>query len=60
MAAKVVFEFQALEEMAVTKKSIHDEGFEAGVQAFTYTVVMEHLDWDLAFLGEELCYIPDF
>ena len=38
----------------MTKKSIHDEGFEAGVRAFTYTVAIEHFDWDLAFLGEEL------
>ena len=38
----------------MTKKSICDEGFEAGVRAFTYTMVTEHLDWDLAFLGEEL------
>ena len=40
--------------MVVTKKSIDDVGFEADVQAFTYTVAMEHLDWDLAFLSEEL------
>ena len=40
--------------MAATKKSIHDEGFEVGARAFTYTVATERLDWDLAFLGEKL------
>ena len=50
LTAKVVSEFQASEEMAGTKKSIRDEGFEAGVWAFTYTVATEHLDWDLPSL----------
>ena len=40
MIAKVIFEFQASEEMAVTKKSCYEEGLEAGARAFTYTVVM--------------------
>ena len=52
--ARAIPEFQASEEMAAIKKSIHDARFEAGVPAFTYTVATEHHDWDLAFLGEEL------
>ena len=40
--------------MAATKKSIHNEGFEASALAFTYTVATERLDLDLAFLSEEL------
>ena len=54
MTAKAVTEFQASEEMVVTKKSSYEEGFEAGARAFMYTMVMECLNWDLAFLGEEL------
>ena len=50
----MVSEFQASEEMVATKKSIHDVGFDACVQVFTYTVATEHLDWDLAFLDAEL------
>ena len=40
--------------MTATKKSIHDVDFDVGVRAFTYTITIEHLDWDLAFLGAEL------
>ena len=54
MTTKVVSEFQALKEKAATKKVIHDEGFKVGARAFTYTVAMECLDWDLAFLSKEL------
>ena len=54
MAAKAISKIQASEEMVATKKSIHDEGFEVGVRAFIYTMASEHLDWDLAFMGEEL------
>ena len=43
-----------MEEMAATKKSISEEGFEVSVQAFTYTVATEHLDWVLAFIGAKL------
>lgn len=43
-----------MEEMVATKKSSYEEGFKAGARAFTYTVATERLDWDLAFLGEEL------
>ena len=53
-ATLAVSEFQTLEEMAVTKKSSHDAGFNVGMQALTYIVVMEHLDWDLSFFGKEL------
>ena len=40
--------------MAAIKKSSHDAGFDVGVRAFTYIVTIEHLDWDLTFLDEEL------
>ena len=33
---------------------MYEEGFEVGARAFTYTVAMKRLDWDRAFLGEEL------
>ena len=40
--------------MAAIKKSSHGVGFDVGLRAFMYIVPMEHLDWDLAFLGKEL------
>ena len=46
----MVFEFLASEEMT----KIKDSNYDAGVQVFTYTVVTEHLDWDLSFLGSKL------
>ena len=52
--AKAVSEFQASQETVVTKKSSYEEGLEASVWAFTYTVVTKCLDQDLAFLGEKL------
>ena len=43
-AAKAISKFQASEEMATTKKSIHEVSFDTGMWAFMYTVVTEHLD----------------
>ena len=62
-AAVVVYKFLALEQMTKLKDSSYNAGFDVGVQAFTYIVMTEHLDWDLSFRGEQLsalCYVPDF
>ena len=40
--------------MAALKQTLHDEGYEEAAEAFTYTLAIIHLDWDLAFLGEHL------
>ena len=45
--------------MTKIKGSGYDAGFDVGVQNFTYTVVIEHLNWDLAFLNLKLSVIID-
>ena len=40
--------------MVALKKSLCEEGFKEGAEAFTYIVATTCLDWDLAFLGEHL------
>ena len=52
--ANAVSEYQSSEEMVALRKSLHDEGYEEAAEAFAYTVVTTHLDWDLTFLGEHL------
>ena len=43
-----VSEYQSLVEMAALKQTVYDEAYEEVVEAFAYTMVTTHLDWDLA------------
>ena len=53
-AAKAVSEYQSSAEMAALRQTIWDEVFEEAAESFAYTTVVEHSDWDLAYLGEHL------
>ena len=55
----VVSNVLASEEMTKLKDSSYDASFDASVRAFTYTMVMEHLDWGLSFLSEKLSALVD-
>ena len=53
-AVNAVSEYQSSAEMAALKQTIHDEAYEEVVESFVYTTVTQHLDWDLAYLGDHL------
>ena len=58
-ATMVVSEFLASEEMIKLKDSSYDACFDVSLRDFTYTVVTEHLDWDLSFLSKKLSALVD-
>ena len=58
-AALAISKVLASEKMTKVKDSNYDTSFNAGVQAFTYTVATEHLDLDLSFLGPKLSTLMD-
>ena len=55
-AANVVFEYQSTVEMTALKQTDHDEAYKEAVEAFAYTTMTRHPDWDLAYLGAHLAY----
>ena len=52
--AKAVSEYQLSAEMTALRQSIWDETFEEAVELFSYTTAVQHLDWDLSYLGDHL------
>ena len=40
--------------MPALKQTIRDEAFEEAAESFAYTTAIQHLDWDLSYLGDHL------
>ena len=40
--------------MATLKQTIRDETYEEVAKSFAYTTAVQHLDWDLSYLGDNL------
>ena len=40
--------------MAALRQSILNEATEEAAESFAYTTAVQHLDWDLAYLGDHL------
>ena len=53
-AAKTVSEHQSSAEMAALRHTIRDEAFKEDAESFVHTMVTQHPDWDLFYLGDHL------
>ena len=51
---KAVSEYQSSAEMAALKQTIQDETYKEAVESFAYTTSIQHLNWDLSYLGDHL------
>ena len=52
--AKVIYEYQSLVEMAALRQTVRDQAFQEAVESFAYTTIVQHLNWDLSYLGDHL------